>query len=507
MANGLGLADYLGGNPDDARGGGGGQGDFHGKWRKDTKTAASFDFWLCTHPDARIKGAHLHTFPEAGEKKADDGSDRKVKVLRFPTYVGLETDKVYAEMRFRINDGPLQTPPRIDPFMIIKEWLRLGLDRGIFALDTPVFGWTDYKANNAPIEWCVGRLSGRVKSNQVTWSHTLDAKYQYFIPCVAAGNLALGPKLTREAKQVGLDLQKVIGEQVEANGEEDGNPLKNPYAFRVKYDPSKSFGEQYSVIALGKNVMPYTDDVFYAIEQAAPNVLPYITRNPGADLPKLRAAFQAAMLMELPLDYLFSENEEQRMSLMQGAMLPTGKVQRRAAPADSGAAPRPGPQPGAARPAAAGGARPPAASGARPPSTSGARPPSSSGARPPAAVAAPAAASPSPARRMRVVEPPPEPPPPPPVEMLPCGNTKCGKPFPGNETKCPYCGTVCEVVDEDGGPPEPQGEPQAESPQAVGSDAACELCGQAAGFTEQETPSGNEFRCNNCNAVQGDVPF
>lgn len=481
MSSGLDLNQFL---TNSSSGGGRGRGQWLDDWGK--RNPSAITIWL--HPAAKIYPVWEHQFVEVGEKKVE-GSERKQPCLRFPNYVGPDRPEVYESQRFREN-GVLKVLPNLDPFIYLREWLRWCVEHDVLAKDTVVFEWVDYARNNAPIQWKAGRLAGLVEKTQYDWSHTLDGKLNFIFTVVDADALSAGAKITRETSLLGEKTQEVMKQQMEAKGVEAGNPILNPYPIRWKYNAQEQvFNKKYGAFRYEQPGYEYNDAVYAVFQQEFPDAEPYSKPGDG-DLVKVRAAFEQAMQIALPLDLIFSPDLEARRSVLRGAGAPgKGAARPQSTRVDNAGqgVPRPPATPGAARPI------PPP-----PPSTR------------PVEKPAPAAPAPQAAGGRRRVAAPPAPPAPPPVETLPC--EKCNVPFPVNATKCPHCGQLYEVEGAAAPAQAQQAPPQqqatSEHPDDNGGSDSCAICGQSAGFSTVNTPDGPVQKCNNCKAEKSDdIPF
>lgn len=484
MSSGLDLNQFL---TNSSSGGGRGRGQWLDDWGK--RNPPAITIWL--HPAAKIYPVWEHQFVEVGEKKVE-GTDRKQPCLRFPNYVGPDRPEVYESQRFREN-GLLRVLPHLDPFIYLREWLRWCVEREVISKETVVFEWVDYARNNAPIQWKAGRLAGLVEKTNFDWSHTLDAKLSFLFTVVDADALTAGAKLTRETSLVGELTQKVMKQQMEAKGVEAGNPILNPYPIRWKYNPQEQvFGKKYDAFRFEQPGYEYTPEVYDVFNREFPEAEPYSKPGDG-DLVKVRAAFEQAQQITMPLDLIFSLDLDTRRSVLRGAGAPAkGASHTQSTRVDShaqGNAVRPPATPGAARPI------PP------PPGMRSVEKPASS---PPVAPAPVASAG----GRRRVAAPPPTPPP---VEMLPC--EKCSTQFPANAPKCPHCGQLYEVDAGSAATPvqatsaQPQHMDPVTSNDGAG-DNYCAICGQQAGFSKVGTSDGPVEKCKNCGAEKSDdIPF
>ena len=303
MSGGLGLDDFLNHN----KGGGGGK---FFNWRKEGKA----EIWLST----RAKIAYpvwSHIFPIHAVIEVDDKKGGKVEkeIIRRPRWVSPDPEVIHKEQYFRwkANEGgpvgEMKKPPIVDPFLLLREWLRREVLEGRISEDTVVFRWEnpDPRDWEEKIEeWCAGRLAKLVDSNKKTWSHSLDSKLEYLFVICDDNHPEEGMMITREAKAIGEAMQKEIGAQIESNGRDAGNPLVTPYCFRWTYDENaRSFNDKYRVYRFNKAKL--TDEIRDAIQDPDfPDPTPQTQWKKG-DKARIRAAFEDAAQIELPYDELF----------------------------------------------------------------------------------------------------------------------------------------------------------------------------------------------------------
>lgn len=498
---GMGLSDFLGSNP----GGGGRRGNFL-SW----KDSGSVVIWL--HTQAKIGYAYTHQFMV--EDEYEDRETGKMKaVLRFPRFVSTEPLQVLQEQYFRDKTTDrMKLMPNHDPFLLLREWLRVQVRAGTIAPDTVVFEWFDPK-NNQIIRWHAGDLSGLEKRSKLHWNHSIDAKLQYVMCVVDDANPGAGILIAQETQAIGDKLREEIRRQMDSRGDDAGNPTVEPYAFKWKFDKNtKNPNDVYSVFRYDKAVC--TDEIWNLIANTeAPDTSRLTTPQEG-DAEKIRAAFERAARIDLPLDLIFSPDAADRRAAAEGAG--SGSANPSRAPARGAGSP--------AIPAGTGGARRPAAQGPR--TAGGGNPPGRPSAgqdgprtgqeRGQAAprAAAPAPASPGPQTRRRRVEDP-KPPPPPVEDEIPCED--CGVMMSPTATDCPGCGAQYDVEPDAGAPPPRPVTPGPRRPpstthadvaqDATGTDfAPCWSCGSIdINFATS--------RCNACGMSQNepssdeDIPF
>lgn len=370
--SGMGIGDFLNNDPS---GGSGRRGQFF-TW----KDKGSAVVWL--HATAPIYFAWQHQFLMEDEVEDKDNNGAMKQILRFPRFISPDDPDICRKQFFRDKRNKsdlLESPPDRDPFLLLREWLRIQINTGALSPEAPVFEWWDPK-NREQIVWKAGRISGLQESTKNTWNHSLDAKLQYTFAVVDNADLAAGVQISQESRAIGDAMRKIIAQQCDALGAEAGNPQINPYAFKWTFNDKAKIADMYGAYRFDKAV--YTDDVYNAINGEAPDVERLVNPQDG-DLAKIQAAFQSAMRLELPLSLIFSEVKGDREAVLRGATTggsapvnPPSQGQGRAptVPAGTGGVNRPGaqaPQGAAPRPAAG---KPPGQSAGAPPAATSAAP-------------------------------------------------------------------------------------------------------------------------------------
>ena len=297
MSGGLGLSDFLNHNKDS-----GSQ-----KWLKNWKDDGSIIVWIHTRA-AMAYPSWNHPFIMNGTF-TDKKTNEERECLRYPKFVSPDPEIVHQHQYFRFREqdnGPLghmKTPPVLDPFLRLREWLRLECE---LPLDTIVFRWVNPnpKRGEDPIrEWTRGQLAKLVDKTNTTYGHSLDTKLEYLFVVVDDSAPGDGAQIVRCPKLLGDCMKAAIGQEMESNGD-DGNPLINPFAFKWVYDKSQASPMNYYK-AYRYNQARLTDAVREAITSAEhPDPTSQTKWQPG-DKAKIRAAMADAARIDLPWDRLF----------------------------------------------------------------------------------------------------------------------------------------------------------------------------------------------------------
>jgi hypothetical protein len=288
---GLGLEDFL--NYDNS----GGRRSFL-KWKKDGKAT----IWLAVNANYAY-AAHVHNFPEIRSvkpKRDEEGEEHDE--LWTSRFVSPDSEEINKSQHFRDDDGFLKIAPRLDPFLLLREWLRhecdLPLDAPIFEFVDPVKGTTE--------RWTRGVLARLMKGGRKEWNHDLSSKLEYTFLAVANASPADGVQIVRGPKLLGDKVRRMIKNEIESNPGGQGDPKKFPYAIRWTYDENaKSPMDSYDSSRF--NAAPLTEAIREAINTPAdklPDVEQDMTPRPG-DKARIRAAMESAAVVDLPWDRIF----------------------------------------------------------------------------------------------------------------------------------------------------------------------------------------------------------
>jgi hypothetical protein len=387
-----------------------------GQWLREWKKSGSGEVTIWLHTRAPIVPSFTHSFMLEDEYTNKETSEQ-VKVLRYPRFVSPDPEIVHRNQYFRDEDTKvMKTLPDRDPFLLLREWLRLA---DHLSLEQPIFRWENPKERKI-IVWERGELSGLVKRGRNNAYNSLDTKIEYVYVVVDNDNPDKGPVLDREGKLASQRLSEVVRQQQKLHGDVQGDPLQHPYAIVLAFD-SKARSPMDSYKAFKAETAELTDEIWgHLSSDEFPDPLPLGEPGDG-DMQKIRDAFEVAAQVELPLDQIFSDDAQVRRELI-------ARKQSRAVPRQSMAA-----QSRAAAPPAGTGtaAKPPLPARQPPPQTQAAVPPQTPGGGPQM-------------RRKKVAPPPPVEPQ---VETIPCDD--CGTPMLVTDTKCAKCGAEYEPIGDD----------------------------------------------------------
>lgn len=142
------------------------------------------------------------------------------------------------------------------------------------------------------------------------WKTNMMAKCQYVLTVLDYDDPDAGIQIAQETALVGDLLKKTIRDRRTAEGEDEGNPLINPYVFKISHHPKEEqFQDRYQVVAIGKK-LPITDAMLEVVrERDAPNLDRYTA--PG-DIVALRSSMEDHYVGPpglLDFDMIFSKAE------------------------------------------------------------------------------------------------------------------------------------------------------------------------------------------------------
>jgi hypothetical protein len=327
--SGLGIAGLLKHTSDS---GGGGQ--WLRTWRK--KGVGEVTIWL--HTRAPIVPCFSHSFMFEDEYE-DKETQKTVPTLRYPRFVSPDAEIVHRNQYFRNDDGTMQVPPDLDPFLLLREWLRFGAEH--IGLEDPIFKWHNAKERK-DIVWERGTLSGQVKRGKNNFNHSLDTKLEYIYVVVDNDDVDAGPVLAREGKLVSQKIVEVIKHQQKQYGDVEGDPTQHPYAFQIIAEDASSPMNAYKAFKAERAA--FSDEVWAQVSsEDFPDPLQYGQPSEG-DMEKIRELFEQAAQVELPLDQIFSEDPAVRRDVTRptgGGKRPPPRASKAAQSAGTGAQPKP----------------------------------------------------------------------------------------------------------------------------------------------------------------------
>jgi hypothetical protein len=208
------------------------------KFRQDVKSGASFTDWRkdgkfigFVHPDSEIE-------------------KRTTVSLRYVTENDEGEEEIQWIRRFYFGDK--------DPLAKFLKWLsnadEIDADEVVLRLET---------AGGDVEEYTKGDLLGL---KGYDWRKRLLRNKTEYLFCVAnvteKGSKAKGPEILTLPYSAGKKLNKVWDNEIEENGEDEGDPWVTPYSFRVTYDPDERGTDMYDAGRASKKMNPDVQAIF-----------------------------------------------------------------------------------------------------------------------------------------------------------------------------------------------------------------------------------------------------
>lgn len=260
----------------------------------------------------------------------------------------VDSEGVLKRQHFRDDDGERKYPPEIDPMAKLIEHVRLLIRKREIKFTDPVFEFVaDEDTEDGIVTIHAGGLYNHFGRKDLTreelremkaagispkkaWIENAQARCEYVFRVVDLKDVDAGCQVSIEKTALGQKMQKVIRDERRRSGENEGNPLVNPYAFLWEFDESKDFDDKYNVIAMPKEEI--TDEVLELITETDPPDISDLCRVPN--YAQLRAELEATCLIadRIPWDEIFEEAEKRYPSSeSEGEVESKSKTERRPA--------------------------------------------------------------------------------------------------------------------------------------------------------------------------------
>ena len=304
MSKSLALDDFLGHETKS-----GGSSQFLRGWRK--RKPPIVDVFL--HRKSGIIALWQHNVPRVYEKKLDGGG-KELRVFG-GSWNCLESEDVLKKQYRREKDtGERTVPPVMCPVCRTMEFFRAAYREGAIGFAEPLFKFVGDDPKETQLLTFGGMCSlygsdylsdeeKEVVKNEVSlkeaWKENINAKCNYLFVVVDADNHKDGVQIAVETTSLGDHVKECIRNQMTSLGEDDGNPILNPYALRWEHNAeAKEFGKKYKCIAMPKIAL--TKEVEALINSEPPD-LENIVR-PG-NVTTMRASLEGHYIGPVEVDW------------------------------------------------------------------------------------------------------------------------------------------------------------------------------------------------------------
>jgi len=283
-------------------------------WRK--RQPPIIDTWL--HTKGRIIALWRHGWPRLVEIEHDGDTSTEVWSGFFNCW---ENEDVLRRQHRRTDDGARLVPPKICPVCLLLEHLREQVRVGALSWLEPVFKFEGDDPKQTVVLTAAGMYNGfggdltrqelydlkraGVRRDEA-WRQNTTAKCNYLFCIVDHNEPEKGVQTAIETTALGDAVKRVIRDQMDALGEEEGHPLKHPYAIRWEYRAQEQeFGKKYRALAMPKLALtPEVRDLIY--DAPLPEIGELIARG---NVAALRSVMEQHALISLPFDSLFAAAE------------------------------------------------------------------------------------------------------------------------------------------------------------------------------------------------------
>lgn len=308
--SGYGIDEFLGHKTQSSRGG------YLRGW-KERKTH-SVDVWL--HRAGGIWPLWQHNVPRRVNIERDG---TKVWEVWGGNYNCWEDEKLLLKQYRRNDEGERIAPPERCGICLMLDWIytKVMLERTLDWLE-PVFS---FKADDPSKSRIVhaGGLVGLFGARDLTdehkraireagikeggWMENAQAKASYLLCVVDNESPNMGVQKAQEKADLGDKIKTTIRQEMESLSTSgkgpEGNPSKEPYVFRWKYDPDKAieFNKRYAVLAMRKIAL--TDEINALISGDLPDVTDDVKK---FDAKELHAELEEHALIDMPFAEFFS---------------------------------------------------------------------------------------------------------------------------------------------------------------------------------------------------------
>lgn len=292
-------------------------------WRK----KGSVTVWL--HPKTKFARVARHKWFRIVQFTKRNGEE--VSFIRFEMFNSHEPADFASFSKERGDDLKRIHRAKLCPMSKMIEWVDDAVIDGRLSPDAVVFRFDDgdpehlvelhaagltglIGLENAPEKW--KKICKRSKVLQKDpWNENMNLKMSHVFQ-VVQDNDPTEVKWAVEPPDLFFQLKDAIAKEKKRNGDDDGDPMKNPYALLWEFDEAqarKNYGKGNSVIPQPKRKM--TSKIRRLLEGPKRNDQQDVI-GPG-NLLELRASMENAAVIDMPFDEFFKEAK--KAGLMEGS--------------------------------------------------------------------------------------------------------------------------------------------------------------------------------------------
>ncbi len=285
----------------------------------DFKDQDEYKVWL--HPKSEIEFVWRCVWRSLNSDKT------KVKLFRWNS---MEDPKILEKQRYKNDDGTYERSPKIDPFMLLTEWVNTQINAGNIDWCDEIFKWEpDGDGDDVVVH--AGGFTGKFQDSELTkeerkemrtkagmtqanaFMENAAANEETVVVLVDNDNPENGPQIATLKRGIKKQLQKCIKDRRTSFGKdsEDADPFKNPVCFCIQREETDSVPKiQYTVTALTDKVAPLTDEIQAAFDMDPPDTSKMSERS---NVALLRKNFEESWCHDVvpPWDEIFEAAEKE----------------------------------------------------------------------------------------------------------------------------------------------------------------------------------------------------
>lgn len=273
------------------------------------------------HTKAPIYSLWQHPWPRLVERERDGVKTREVWSGTFNSW---EPEEVLKNQYRRDRDtGERDMPPTICPMSLTIEMVYALVHAGDIHWCDPLFRFEGDDAAKAKVLHAGGlwnafgkkdlapELKAEMSRAKIfakdAWQENMQAKCNYIMCVVDVSAPEKGVQIATNGTLLGDCVKSLIHDAMTAEGEDAGNPLKNPYCIRWEYKPTETeFNKKYKAIRMTK-IHP-TDAIMALIEGEPPDTSRLTDRG---NITELRQSMEEHYVGDYPMpwDEIFEPSE------------------------------------------------------------------------------------------------------------------------------------------------------------------------------------------------------
>lgn len=307
------------------------------RWRK--REPPQIDTVL--HTRSSIVALWRHPWQRIVEVDRDGEKQRELWADSFNCW---EPEETLKRQYMRDDTGARKYPPTICPVCLMLEWVRA-------QIRAERLSWTDkvieFKVDDKSVVYTAGGIvnafSGDLSRQEIAelrkagirrdeaWMQNMSPKCNYVFSIVDVGDADVdkGVQIAIEATALGDAVKRVIRDQIDSLGAEEGHPFRNPYVIRWSYRPKEQeFSKKYHALPMPRIVIG-PEARALILDADPPDISSTVARG---NIASLRSVMESVALIDMPFEEFFAAAEAAEAGGADRAPVPARQASRPAAP-------------------------------------------------------------------------------------------------------------------------------------------------------------------------------